>query len=118
MQVSKETITKTIGMRLRQYRQNLKISQEELAYSSEIHPAYLGRVERGEKCPTIETLYKISNGLKVPLNELLDLSLEMTVPHNNAFYRIESALKNLSDEQMDKIADIVEIASKFAKNQI
>ena len=57
------------------------MSQEELALLSDIHPAYLGRVERGEKCPTVQTLFKISQGLKVPLPQLMDI--DAPLEHTN-----------------------------------
>ena len=64
MKENRETISSIIGERIRKFRTEQKLSQEELAFNSELHPAYIGKVERGEKCPTIETLYKIANGLK------------------------------------------------------
>ena len=92
-----------------------KLSQEALAFESEIHPAYLGRVERGEKCPTIETLYKISKGLKIPLHELLDVSIEVKPTNIEAFHRIQTAMQCLSEEESIEIAEIVEkiIAFKY-----
>ena len=53
-----------------------KMSQETLAFESDLHPAFLSQVERGEKCPSLETLYKICTGLKIPLHELMDFSSE------------------------------------------
>ena len=70
MDSDRERISYIVGQRIYTFRTQKKLSQEALAFESEIHPAYLGRVERGEKCPTIETLYKISKGLKIPLHEL------------------------------------------------
>ena len=77
MDIDRERISYIIGQRIYTFRTQKKLSQEALAFESEISPAYLGRVERGEKCPTIETLYKISKGLKIPLHELLDVSIEV-----------------------------------------
>lgn len=94
-----------------------KLSQETLAFESDIHPAYLGRVERGEKCPTIETLYKISKGLKIPLHELLDISMEVKPTHTEAFHRIQAAMRCLSEEESVKIAEIVEKMIAFKYHQ-
>ena len=81
MDNDRKTISYIIGQRIYEFRTQKKLSQETLAFESDIHPAYLGRVERGEKCPTIETLYKISKGLKIPLHELLDVSMEVKPTH-------------------------------------
>ena len=118
MGVDRERISYLIGQRIHRFRMERKLSQEALALVSEIHPAYLGRVERGEKCPTIETLYKISNGLKIPLSELLCISSEVKPTATEALYRIETAMQNLSGEEAIEIAEIVEsiIAFKYQKH--
>ena len=70
MDIEREDISRMIGKRIQKFRTQRKLSQEALALASDMHPAYLGRVERGERCPTVDTLYKISQGLKIPLSEL------------------------------------------------
>ena len=61
-------LNKKIGQNIRKYRLKIDISQENLAMSAGLYPAYLGRLERGEKCPTIDTLYKISCALGISMN--------------------------------------------------
>ena len=80
-----------------------------------LNQKYLGRVERGEKCPTIETLYKISKGLKIPLHELLDVSIEVKPTNTEAFHRIQIAMQCLSEEEAVEVAEIIEklIAFKY-----
>lgn len=112
---NRKTISAVIGERIRQFRTQQCLSQEDLAFASEIHPAYVGKVERGEKCPTIETLYKISKGLKIPLHELLYVSIEVKPTNIEAFHRIQTAMQCLSEEESVEIAEIVEkmIAFKY-----
>ena len=38
-----------IGQRIRNYRSQQQLSQEELAEKCGLHPTYIGQVERGEK---------------------------------------------------------------------
>ena len=47
MQIERERISYKIGERIRQFRVLRGLSQEELAFASEINPTYLGRLERG-----------------------------------------------------------------------
>jgi len=59
------------GHKLQQVRKSKKISQEELAEILSMHRTYVGFIERGERNPTIRTLYKISKALKVSAADLL-----------------------------------------------
>lgn len=48
-----------IGQRIRNYRVQKKLSQEELAELAGCHYTYIGQVERGEKNATIESVDRI-----------------------------------------------------------
>lgn len=108
MNINRETISYLIGQRIHDLRKQRKMSQEELALSSDIHPAYLGRVERGEKCPTVQTLFKISQGLKVPLHQLTNINAPLEHTNVEALNRIQNALDGIDAESAVTIAEIVE----------
>lgn len=108
MDIKREDISKLIGKRIQRFRIQKNMSQETLALAAEIHPAYFGRVERGERCPTVDTLFKISQGLKVPLSELLDISAEIKPTNTQALDRIKNAMLDLSEEEAVEVAEIVE----------
>lgn len=108
MNDKREKIAYTVGMRIRDFRVMKKMSQEALAFDSDIHPAYLSQVERGDKCPTIETIYKICLGLKISMSELMDFSLEPTPTSEEAVHRITLALSKVSADKAIRIANIVE----------
>ena len=115
-------LNKKIGQNIRKYRLKIDISQENLAMSAGLYPAYLGRLERGEKCPTIDTLYKISCALGITINELIcfDSKSDSSPTNNQAKMRIEEALKQIPDTQQLRIAEIVEniaVIIKEEKNQ-
>ena len=59
------------GQRLQKVRKSHGISQEELAERLMMHRTYVGMIERGERNPTIRTLYKIARALKVSSSEVL-----------------------------------------------
>lgn len=61
-----------IGKRIRNYRMQLRLSQEELAEKCGLHPTYIGQVERGEKNATIESISKITAGLSISLGTLFE----------------------------------------------
>lgn len=116
MATDREKISAKIGERIRQYRTKQKLSQEALALACEIHPAYLGRIERGEKCPTVDTLVKISRGLKVPLHELLDIAADTNPTHKEALSRIETAIYSLTEGEAIEVAEMIERLISFKKN--
>lgn len=66
------SIAAELGNRIRLYRKQLHLSQEGLAELCNFHPAYIGQLERGEKNATLESIYKLSRGLGVPMAKLLE----------------------------------------------
>lgn len=52
---------------IKQIRNEKGISQETLAMDSHLNRAYIGYIERGERHPSVETIYRISLALKTPL---------------------------------------------------
>ena len=108
MEHDREKILNIIGKRLREMRTQKGISQENLALSAELHPTYIGRLERGEKCPTIDTIYKLARSLEVPIIDLLDIPTGDRACDTSAMYRIEAAMSELSAEDAMAIAEIVE----------
>ena len=62
-------IVELVGNRIHEYRTRKKLSQEELADRAGLHTAHLGRIERGEENPTLESIEKIITALGVSLEE-------------------------------------------------
>ena len=65
-------ISVEIGQRIRGYRLQQGLSQEELAEKCGLHPTYIGQVERGEKNATLESISKIAGGLSISLSTLFE----------------------------------------------
>lgn len=57
--------------RLQELRKKNKFSQEELAKQVDIHVNVLGRYERGDSNPSIETATKLADSLNVSLDYLV-----------------------------------------------
>lgn len=66
------SITEILGQRIRFFRKRKGISQEQLSKLADLHPTYIGQIERGEKNASIETIYKIAQGLQIPIVQLLE----------------------------------------------
>ncbi len=65
-------ISLQVGLRIRYYRKEKHITQEKLAEMCNLHPTYIGQLERGEKNATIESLYRIAKGLDISMSKLLE----------------------------------------------
>lgn len=59
------------GLKLRNKRKELGISQDKLALLAEIDRSYAGRIERGEVNITLEKAYQLAEVLECDLRELL-----------------------------------------------
>ena len=68
----KSIINTQFGLRVVELRKKAGISQDELAFRSNIHRAYMGTIERGEKSVTLNTVEKIAAGLGVKVKDLFD----------------------------------------------
>ena len=60
-----KTESKIIGEAVHRYRRRAKLSQEALAERADIHPNYVGRIERGECSATVDILVRIARALGV-----------------------------------------------------
>ena len=59
-----------IGDRLRELRENKKLSQGDIEKRTGLLRCYVSRVENGHTVPSVETLEKMSRALEVPMYQL------------------------------------------------
>ena len=65
-------INKQAGLSIRKYREKMGWSQEQLALEADLHRAYIGQIERGEKNIGIQNLEVIAKALNVTPSDLLN----------------------------------------------
>jgi transcriptional regulator with XRE-family HTH domain len=63
---------RVIGEAIRKYRKANKLSQEKLAEKADLHPVYLGQVERGEQTVSVYALMRIAKALGVRVRDLVN----------------------------------------------
>ena len=66
-------VRKFLGQRLRALRKQRELSQERLGDRAGLSGKFIGEVERGEKSISIDSLYRVSVALEIPLRELTDV---------------------------------------------
>jgi transcriptional regulator with XRE-family HTH domain len=62
---------KILGATIRQYRSKAGMSQETLAEKADLHPVYIGKVERGEQWISLHALLRVAKALGVRGRDLL-----------------------------------------------
>jgi transcriptional regulator with XRE-family HTH domain len=84
-----------IGKRIRDLRKHQGLTQEQLAEKSGLSYKYLGEIERGEKNSGILNLFRIAEGLSLPIGDII-INIE-TEPHTEE--------RKLKDEIMGFLSD-------------
>jgi transcriptional regulator with XRE-family HTH domain len=65
-------IRKKIGLRIKEYRTNLQLTQEALAFKAEIDKTYVNEVENGKRNISVINLEKIIFALEVSIREFFN----------------------------------------------
>ena len=65
-------INKKVSANIRKYRIKKGLSQEELGFEAELHRAYIGQIERGEKKIGLTNLEKIAKALEIKVSKLIE----------------------------------------------
>jgi len=64
-------IRKVFGLKVRMRRFEMELTQEELAEKADLHPTYVGSVERGERNIALENIVAIAKALKCSPKDLM-----------------------------------------------
>ncbi|MFH1007116.1 MAG: helix-turn-helix transcriptional regulator [Candidatus Latescibacterota bacterium] len=85
-----------IGRKIRELRKAKGLTQERLAEMADLHPTYVGSIERGEVNASINTLQRIADALQVKVENLFpfDLSKEPTSEAELLTSRILSLIRS------------------------
>ncbi|MGH7975654.1 MAG: helix-turn-helix domain-containing protein [Limisphaerales bacterium] len=63
---------KILGNSIRKHRDQVGMSQEKLAEKADLHPVYVGKVERGEQWISLHALLRIAKALGVRVRDLVN----------------------------------------------
>jgi len=62
---------RAFGAAVRSRREALTLSQEELCFRSDLDRTYISGIERGVRNPTLKTMLRLADALKIKLDELI-----------------------------------------------
>ena len=68
------SITKKVCLKIKLERMKRNLSQEELSFLSGLSKNAIGKIERAEVSPTIESLEKIANAFGMDFAQLIEIS--------------------------------------------
>lgn len=71
--LSKKEFTGKIAKKVKELRNQNKISQEELAHQAQLYRTYINHIESGRYSPSAYVLYKIAKALGLKLSQFFDL---------------------------------------------
>jgi len=63
---------KILGDTIRDCRDRAGMSQETLAEKADLHPVYIGKIERGEQWVSLHALLRVAQALGVRVRDLVD----------------------------------------------
>ncbi|MFC0414961.1 helix-turn-helix domain-containing protein [Cytobacillus solani] len=74
-----EEIHLILAKNLKAFRERKKFSLEKVSELTGVSKTMIGQIERGESSPTITTIWKIANGLKISFTSLINQSQPDTI---------------------------------------
>lgn len=102
------TFLKSLAERIRLLRKSQGISQEMLAELANMHPNYIGKIERASINASILSLKKIAQALKIPLPEMVKIPTKKEKKKDAILQNISARLRSKDLEflkLMDKLTD-------------
>ncbi|PFG07513.1 XRE family transcriptional regulator [Bacillus sp. es.034] len=95
-----EKLARHVGNTLRNIRNERGLNLQELADKTSVSSLTLGKIERGEANPSLTIIWKIANGLSIPISALLVEKQEVQISRKNEGSKVISANESLTLEPM------------------
>ncbi|MCM3006705.1 helix-turn-helix domain-containing protein [Priestia koreensis] len=94
-----------IGLKIRNYRDNKKMSQTDLGEKVGLTRSSVANIESGRQKVQIDTLYNLAQILEVDIQDLLPKLVELT-GDNNEFFEINYE-KYLQEDEVDWLKKVI-----------
>jgi len=106
-----------LGSRIRVLRKEMEWSQEKLGEKADLHPTYVGGIERGERNVSLENLEKLASAFNVSLAELFDFPEPNRSKRQAVESKIASLARNQDSRGLEFILNFTEAFDQWAKGK-
>ncbi|MFZ4439418.1 MAG: helix-turn-helix domain-containing protein [Syntrophales bacterium] len=106
------TIKKNFGAHLFQLRNKAGLTQAQLAGKTDLSVDSISRLERGDRAPSLESIERIANALKIKMSELFNFEGEEIAALSESpaeCLQLWRFLKGKRPNQVKKITEIAKI---------
>jgi len=108
-------IKKKFGAHLFQLRKQSGMTQATLAAKTELSVDLISRIERGERAPSLESIEKLSNALKISLSELFNFDGQEIAALSEIPFESMELWKLLQGKRPKQVKKLTEIAKILLK---
>ncbi len=99
-----------LGKKFKEYRKKANLTQEELSEKIGIAEKHYGKLERGVFMPSLETFFKLTDTLKIPLSEF---GTQTSRIENTNRDRLLREIYSSSDNELELYLNIIDSIKKY-----
>jgi len=99
---------KILGENIKKSRKMRNLTQEKLAEYIDLTPVFISHIENASRIPSLETVCKISNTLKISVSELLqNIDIEKDKFLNYELEELIMLLKNRNELEISFVCSVI-----------
>ena len=107
-----------VGNKIRERRNFLKVTQENLANDINVSASFISDIENGRRKMSLETMIKISIALKTSLDYfILDNVKDVKLKNNTKFDELKNILGTVDEKKESVFLDFAINSAKFLSNK-
>lgn len=108
----------SLGNKIRERRNFLKVTQENLANDINVSASFISDIENGRRKMSLETMIKISIALKTSLDYfILDNVKDVKLKNNTKFDELKNILRTVDEKKESVFLDFAINSAKFLSNK-
>ena len=108
----------SLGNKIRERRNFLKVTQENLANDINVSASFISDIENGRRKMSLETMIKISIALKTSLDYfILDNVNDVKLKNNTKFDELKNILGTVDEKKESVFLDFAINSAKFLSNK-